>query len=382
MKKISILGSTGSIGTQALDIIKENGNYEIVGLTANKNIDLLEKQALEYKPEVVAVADKEKARILDKRLKTHGIRVLGGIEGLVSVATLSTADIILNSVVGMVGLVPTVEAIKAKKIIALANKETLVTGGEIITRLAKDNGVDILPVDSEHSAIFQCLQSGKVEEVSKIILTASGGPFRGKNKEELKNVTLRDALNHPNWSMGKKISVDSATLMNKGLEVIEAKWLFDMGSEKIDVVVHPQSIVHSMVEYVDGSVIAQLGIHDMRIPIQYALNYPKRQSNSLTKLNLAQIGKLTFEEPDVKTFSALSLAIQAMDEGGTMTTVLNGANEAAVNLFLQEKIGFMKITETVEKVMTLHKNIKNPTLEDILEVDKWSRKMVIEQLNL
>lgn len=381
MKKVSILGSTGSIGTQALDIIRENGNYEIVGLSANNNIDLLEKQALEHKPKVVAVVNKEKAKELRRRLLGKGINVIAGPEGLVAVATEPSADVILNSVVGMVGLIPTLEAIKSKKSIALANKETLVTGGEIVTELAKENNVSILPIDSEHSAIFQCLASGNKEEISKLILTASGGPFRGRSKDELKDVSLKEALKHPNWSMGRKISIDSATLMNKGLEVIEAKWLFNIDIQKIDVLVHPQSIVHSMVEFIDGSIIAQLGIHDMRIPIQYALNYPVREANSLEKLDLARIKELTFEKPDMDAFPSLKLAIEAMKQGGTMPTVLNGANESTVSLFLEEKIGFLDIPRMVENVMNIHKNILKPTLDDVLEVDKWARKMVLEQIN-
>lgn len=381
MKKVSILGSTGSIGTQALDIIRENGNYEIVGLSANNNIDLLEKQALEHKPKVVAVVNKEKAKELRRRLLGKGINVIAGPEGLVAVATEPSADVFLNSVVGMVGLIPTLEAIKSKKTIALANKETLVTGGEIVTALAKENNVSILPIDSEHSAIFQCLASGNKEEISKLILTASGGPFRGRSKDELKDVSLKEALKHPNWSMGRKISIDSATLMNKGLEVIEAKWLFDIDIKKIDVLVHPQSIVHSMVEFIDGSIIAQLGIHDMRIPIQYALNYPVREANSLEKLDLARIKELTFEKPDMDAFPSLKLAIEAMKQGGTMPTVLNGANESTVSLFLEEKIGFLDIPRMVENVMNIHKNILKPTLDDVLEVDKWARKMVLEQIN-
>lgn len=376
MKKISILGSTGSIGTQALDVINNCENYQVVALTANKNIDLLEKQVLKFNPKIVAVRDENSAKVLKERLSNKNVEVVSGIEGLIAAASIDSADMVLNSVVGMVGLIPTLEAIKAHKTIALANKETLVAGGEIVTKLAKENQVQIIPVDSEHSAIFQCLTSGKKEEISKLILTASGGPFRGRSSKDLESVTLEDALAHPNWTMGRKISVDSATLMNKGLEVIEAKWLFDVDIEKIDVLVHPQSIIHSMVEYIDGSVIGQLGIHDMRVPIQYALSYPNRESNSLNKLNLAQIGQLTFEKPDTKTFPSLSLAIQASEVGGTMPAVLNGANEMAVNMFLERKIMFKDIPELIEKVMNLHKIVYNPTLDDILESDSWSRIQV------
>lgn len=376
MKKISILGSTGSIGTQALDVIDKSENYEVVALTANFNIDLLEKQIQKFNPEIVAVGNVERARILRQRLSNKKVEILSGIDGLIAAATIDSADMVLNSVVGMVGLVPTLEAIKSHKTIALANKETLVAGGEIVTKLAKEKKVQMIPVDSEHSAIFQCLTSGKKEEISKLILTASGGPFRGKNSKDLENVSLEDALAHPNWSMGKKISVDSATLMNKGLEVIEAKWLFDVDIDKIDVLVHPQSIIHSMVEYIDGSVIGQLGIHDMRIPIQYALSYPKREVNSLHKLDLAQIGQLTFEKPDNNTFPSLNLAIQSSRIGGTMPAVLNGANEMAVNMFLQKRIMFKEIPEIIESVMNSHKIVYNPTLDDVLQSDKWSRKQV------
>lgn len=382
MKRISILGSTGSIGTQALDVINDCENYEVVALTANNNIDLLEKQIKKFNPKIVGVGNEEKARLLRERLDNNKVDIISGIEGLISAATINCADIVLNSVVGMVGLVPTLEAIKSKKTIALANKETLVAGGEIVTRLAKEKQVQIIPVDSEHSAIFQCLTSGKKEEIFKLILTASGGPFRGKNSKDLENVSLEDALAHPNWVMGKKISVDSATLMNKGLEVIEAKWLFDIDIEKIDVLVHPESIIHSMVEYIDGSVIGQLAIHDMRIPIQYALSYPKRKFNFLNRLDLAEIGKLTFEKPDNKTFPCLTLAIQSSTIGGTMPAVLNAANEMVVNMFLQKRIMFKDIPKLIENVMNSHNVLYDPTLEDILQSDMWSRKQVQKLVEL
>lgn len=382
MKKISILGSTGSIGTQALDVINDCENYEVVALTANNNIDLLEKQIKKFNPQIVGVGDEEKARLLRERLDNNKVDIISGIEGLISAATVNCADMVLNSVVGMVGLIPTLEAIKSNKTIALANKETLVAGGEIVTRLAKEKKVQIIPVDSEHSAIFQCLASGKKEEIFKLILTASGGPFRGKNSKDLENVSLEDALAHPNWDMGRKISVDSATLMNKGLEVIEAKWLFDIDIEKIDVLVHPESIIHSMVEYIDGSVIGQLAVHDMRIPIQYALSYPKREFNSLNRLDLAEIGKLTFEKPDNKTFPSLTLAIQSSTIGGTMPAVLNAANEMVVNMFLQKRIMFKDIPKLIENVMNSHNVLYNPTLEDILQSDMWSRKQVQKLVEL
>ncbi len=382
MKYISILGSTGSIGCQALDVIRNNTDeFKVVGISANKNIELLEKQALEFKPKVVSVYNENKAKILKQRLKPYNIKVETGINGLIDVATEKTADIILTSVVGMIGLKPTLEAIKSGKTIALANKETLVVGGKIVMDEAKKNNVKIIPVDSEHSAIFQSMKSGKHGEISKIILTASGGPFRGKTKKELKDVTYKDALRHPNWSMGKKISIDSSTLMNKGLEVIEAKWLFDISYEKIDVVVHPQSIIHSMVEFIDGSVVGQLGIADMRIPIQYALTYPKRKNNSLEKLDLIKVGSLSFESVDKDTFPCFNLALKALRQGGTMPTVLNAANEIAVILFLENKINFYDIPYYIEKVMSIHENIDNPKVEDIFESDKWAREKLLSKFS-
>lgn len=376
MKKIAILGSTGSIGTQTLDVVRNDNGYKVVALSANKNIDLLEKQAIEFRPEVVTVVDKSMANILKKRLKQYNIEVLSGIEGLNNIASESTADMVLTAVVGMVGLKPTLSAIKAKKTIALANKETLVTAGKIVMDEAEQNAVDIIPVDSEHSAIFQCLKGGSKEEIKRLILTASGGPFRGKDEKYLKKVNVKDALNHPNWSMGKKITIDSATLMNKGLEVIEARWLFDVKLDKIDVTVHPQSIVHSMVEYIDGSVIAQMGVSDMRIPIQYALTYPKRKKNSLDSLDFASIGNLNFERPDTKTFRCLSLAMEALKIGGTMPSVLNASNEVVVQWFLDGKIGFMEIPKFIEDIMEKHNNILDPTIEDILESDRWARELL------
>ncbi|SHH73528.1 1-deoxy-D-xylulose 5-phosphate reductoisomerase [Caloranaerobacter azorensis DSM 13643] len=379
MKNISILGSTGSIGTQTLEVINELDNFKIVGLSANKNIDLLEKQALKYKPKIVAVYDESRARILRERLNIYNIKVVSGMDGLIEVATEKEADIVLTSVVGMIGLLPTLEAIKSGKIIALANKETLVTAGEIVMRKAKENNVDIIPVDSEHSAIFQSLKSGKKEEVAKIILTASGGPFRGKKLKDLEKVSVSDALKHPNWSMGRKISIDSATLMNKGLEVIEAKWLFDVDIENIEVIIHPQSIIHSMVEFIDGSVIAQLGVPDMKVPIQYALTYPKRKYSNIKKLRLTDIKELTFEEPDLNTFPCLKLAFEALKQGGTMPSVLNAANEVAVKLFLDKKIKFLDIPKLIEETMLKHKTIYNPNLDDIIESDKWARESIVSK---
>jgi len=375
LKKISILGSTGSIGKQTIDIVCKQNDIQILGLTANTNIDLLEKQIELVKPQVVAVMDEQKASILKKRIRGK-VEVLSGMDGLIRVATLEKVDIVVTAVVGMIGIRPTVEAIKASKDIALANKETLVTAGQIIMDLIKEYKVNIFPVDSEHSAIFQSLKGENKKEVSKILLTASGGPFRGKNIEQLKDITKAQALNHPNWSMGPKITIDSATLMNKGLEVIEAKWLFDVAPDQIQVVVHPQSIIHSMVEYNDGSVIAQLGVPDMRIPIQYALNYPRRVENNIKKLDLFKVASLTFEEPDIKTFRCLELAYRALEEGGSILSVLNAANELAVKKFLEDKVRFLEIPEIIEYAMDKHCNIKNPSLTNIFEAEKETYEII------
>ncbi|NBI07894.1 1-deoxy-D-xylulose-5-phosphate reductoisomerase [Senegalia massiliensis] len=383
MKNIGILGSTGSIGTQALDIIRENKSlFNITALSGNNNIDLLEKQALEFKPEIIAVFNKYNADVLKTKLKPYNIKVYSGLEGLIKLSEYENIDILITSVVGMIGLKPTLAAIESGKTIALANKETLVTAGNIVMEKIKKNKGSLLPVDSEHSAIFQSLTSKKKNEINKIILTASGGPFRGKNKEDLININYKDALKHPNWDMGRKISIDSSTLMNKGLEVIEAKWLFDVDVEDIEVVVHSQSIIHSMVEYIDGSVIAQLGVSDMRIPIQYALTYPDRINNNLEKLNLTDVYKLTFESPDLETFPSLSLAYRALRENGTMPSVLNASNEVLVDLFLKEKIKFYDIPNTIENILDIHKNIKNPTIDDVLYSDDWARRKVKELLKL
>ncbi len=374
MKKITILGSTGSIGTQTLDVV-DNINAKVVGLTANNNIDLLEQQVLKYKPEFVAVMDKEKAKELRQRLSKK-VDVLEGMEGIIEVAKNKDADIMLNSLVGDVGLRPTVEAIKNGLDIALANKETLVTGGQYITDLVAKYKVALLPVDSEHSAIFQCLQGSNEKELRKILLTASGGPFRTKTREELENVTLEQALKHPNWSMGRKISIDSATLANKGLEVIEAKWLFNVEPKQIEVLVHPQSIVHSMVEFCDCSIIAQLGEPDMRLPIQYALTYPNRAHSTFENTNF--IGKsLTFEEPNLENFKALKYAYDSLEAGGLMSAVFNSANEVAVEYFLNKKIKFMDISNIIYNTLDAYsnKNILNYTLEDIFEADKIAREL-------
>ena len=382
MKKITILGSTGSIGTQTLDVIRKNKDkFEVVAISANSSVDLLLEQILEFNPKYVAVYNEESANKLKNMIPNNiDIEVLSSMEGLVKICELKEVDVVLTAVVGMIGLVPTMAAIKARKTIALANKETLVTAGEIVMEEAKKNNVEILPVDSEHSAIFQCLNGERKKDVEKIILTASGGPFRGKKKEELINVTKNQALKHPNWDMGRKISIDSSTLMNKGLEVIEAKWLFDVDVEDIDIVVHPQSIIHSMVSFKDSSVMAQLGCPDMRLPIEYALTYPGRSETDFERLDLAKIATLTFEKPDMETFPCLKLAFKVLRLGGTYPTVLNAANEVLVNEFLEDKIGFYDIPYYIERSLEQHNNRSNPTLEDILEADKETRQFLTNLL--
>lgn len=373
--KISVLGSTGSIGTQTLEIAREYKGISIEAMSAHSNIDLLEKQAREFKPKLVCVTSEEKARDLKIKLADTDIRVVSGKDGLNEAATIDSAKTVVTAVVGISGLEPTIEAIKAKKNIALANKETLVTGGHIVTRLAKDNGIKILPVDSEHSAIFQSLQGcNDKREIKNILLTASGGPFFGKTREELKNITPSDALKHPNWNMGAKVTIDSSTLVNKGLEVIEAKWLF--GTENIKVLVHRQSVVHSMVEFVDNGVIAQLGAPDMRLPIQYALTYPNRLPMKNNELDLIKYSSLTFEEPDMDTFYALRLAFEALKDGGIKPTVFNSADEAAVELFMKGKLSYLGISEAIEKAMREIKNIDNPDIDTIFEADRLAREIV------
>ena len=374
MKSLIILGSTGSIGTQALEVCRRDG-YKVTALAAGSNIELLEKQAREFKPLTVAVFSEEKAKELKIKLADTDIKILSGVEGVCEAAQ-GSGDIVLNSIVGIAGLRPTLAAIEAGKTIALANKETLVTGGEIVNKRAREKGVKILPVDSEHSAIFQSLQGAPAGSLKRILLTASGGPFFGKTKAELENVTVKEALNHPNWSMGAKITIDSATLMNKGLEVIEAVHLFGLPADCIDVVVHRQSIIHSGVELSDGALIAQLGTPDMRLPIQYALTYPERSNYAFEKLSLTDIGTLTFCKPDLETFRCLPLCIEAINRGGLVPTAVNGANEEAVRLFLEGKIKFLQIAELVEKALNNVKNKKEFTLEDILETDKTARECV------
>ena len=379
MKRITILGSTGSIGTQTLDVVRKNRDkFEVVAISANSSVDLLLEQILEFSPKYVTVYNEESAKKLKDMIPDNiNIEVLTSMEGLVKICELDEVDVVLTAVVGMIGLVPTMAA---KKTIALANKETLVTAGELVMSEAKKNNVKILPVDSEHSAIFQCLNGERHKDIEKIILTASGGPFRGKKREELINVTKNEALKHPNWDMGRKISIDSSTLMNKGLEVIEAKWLFDVDVEDIDVVVHPQSIIHSMVSFKDSSVISQMGCPDMRLPIVYALTYPERIETDYERLDLAKVATLTFEKPDMDTFPCLGLAYKALKLGGTYAAALNSANEFLVNEFLNDKIGFYDIPYYIEKTLDCHKNRVNPTLEDILEVDKETRAFLANLL--
>ncbi|MGB4438767.1 MAG: 1-deoxy-D-xylulose-5-phosphate reductoisomerase [Sedimentibacter sp.] len=378
MKYISILGSTGSIGTQALDVVREHSDeLKICAITGNNNIELLKQQILEFSPEICCVMNEKKASLLKNMLPSHiKTEILSGMDGLIAAAEYDKSEIIVTAVSGMIGLKPTVAAIKKHKTIALANKETLVTGGRYIMDLAKMHNARILPVDSEHSAIFQSLMANSDKSINKIILTASGGPFRGKNTEYLKNVKIEDALKHPSWSMGKKITIDSATLMNKGLEVIEAKFLFDVEPEQIEVVVHPQSIIHSGVEFCDHSTIAQLGLPDMRVPIQFALLYPRRVKNSYKSLSLTEIGKLTFEKPDLNVFKCLGLAFEALKAGGTMPAVLNASNEACVDLFLNKKISFLDIGNINEQIMLKHKTVEIDSVETILTAEEWTKRTI------
>ncbi len=381
MKNISILGSTGSIGTQSLDVCRMHG-YSVKCLTANANVDLMERQVREFKPDIVCMMSEAAADDLKIKISDTGTKVVSGMNGLIECAAYSGADTVLNSVVGMIGLQPTLEAIKAKKTIALANKETLVAGGHLVTNLAKEYGVSILPVDSEHSAIFQAMQgSPSKSAIKKIILTASGGPFFGKKLEELENVTAADALKHPNWDMGAKITIDSATMMNKGLEFIEAKWLFDMPNDDIEIVVHRESVVHSAIVYQDNSMIAQLGVPDMRIPIQYALTYPERQPSPVAPLSLADYGKLTFFEPDYDTFKCINVCKNAIEMGGLHPAAANGANEESVKFFLEGKIKFTDIAYLNEEAMLKAPEKENFTLEDVLETDTAAREYVKQTIN-
>ncbi len=376
MKKIAILGSTGSIGTQTLEVARNNGDLEITALAAGSNIDLLERQIREFRPPLAAVWTEEKAKELRIRTADLDVKIVSGMEGLLEVAAQPESEILVTAIVGMIGIRPTIAAMKAGKDIALANKETLVTAGHIIMPLAKEKGVRILPVDSEHSAIFQCLNGENRVQLKKILLTASGGPFRGKKKEELKNVQVEDALKHPNWHMGRKITIDSATLVNKGLEMMEARWLFGVEPDNIQIVVQPKSIIHSMVEFVDGAVIAQLGTPDMKLPIQYALYYPERRYLPGDRLDFWTLGQITFEKPDMENFPGLRLAFDAAAAGGSLPTVYNAANERAVALFLEKKIGFLEIPEIIQSCMEAHRVIPDPTVEQILETEEETYEMI------
>jgi 1-deoxy-D-xylulose-5-phosphate reductoisomerase len=376
MKKIGILGSTGSIGTQTLQIVRDNKDIQVLALAAGSNVDLLEKQIREFQPEIACLWQEDKAEELRQRVKDLPVKVVSGMDGMLEIAVRPGIEILVTAVVGMIGIRPTIAAIEAGKDIALANKETLVTAGHLIMPLAKEKGVQILPVDSEHSAIFQCLHGEKHRQVEKILVTASGGPFRGRTREQLKNVQVEDALKHPNWSMGRKITIDSATLVNKGLEVMEARWLFDVDFDHIEVVVQPQSIIHSMVQFQDGAVMAQLGTPDMRLPIQYALYYPDRFYLNDERLDFAKIGSISFEAPDMEVFRGLALAYEAGRKGGSMPTAFNAANEKAVAMFLDRKIDFLSIWDMIEYCMKEHQYIENPNLDEILKTEQEVYDMI------
>ena len=369
MKKIAILGSTGSIGTQTLEIVRNNKDLQVLALAAGSNFLKMEEQVREFRPKLAVMWSGQAAKELRERIKDTDTKAMEGMDGLLEIAVMEEMEVLVAAIVGMIGIRPTIAAIKAGKTIALANKETLVTAGHIIMPLAEREKVSLLPVDSEHSAIFQSMQGQPVERVSKILLTASGGPFRGKKRKELSDITVEDALKHPNWAMGKKITVDSSTLVNKGLEVIEAKWLFGVEPEKIQVVVHPQSIIHSMVEYVDGGIMAQLGMPDMKLPIQYALFYPDRRPMEGKRVDFYTLSSLTFEKPDTETFKGLAMAYDAIRLGGSMPTVYNAANERAVSLFLDGKLQFLEIYDLIQGAMEQHKTVLNPSVEEILEAE-------------
>lgn len=369
MKKIGILGSTGSIGTQTLDIVRKEKDLEVVSLAAGSNVQLLEAQIREFRPKIAALWEEKAAADLRMRVKDLPVRIVGGMDGLLEVSTAEGMEVLVTGIVGMIGVRPTIAAIEAGKDIALANKETLVTAGHIIMPLSKSKGVRILPVDSEHSAIFQSLHGENRERMEKILLTASGGPFRGKTREELADMTVEDALKHPNWSMGKKVTIDSASLCNKGLEVMEAKWLFDARLSQIEVVVHPQSILHSAVQFADGGIMGQMGVPDMKLPIQYALFYPDRRPMDMGRVDLCKLGSLTFEKPDTETFRGLALAYRAAERGGSLPTVFNAANEKAVAMFLEKRIKFLQIPEIIEAAMDAHQVTDHPTVEEILAAE-------------
>lgn len=376
MKKIAILGSTGSIGTQTLEIVRTNGDICVTALSAGKNIDLLERQIREFHPRLASVWSEELAKELKTRVSDLDVEIRSGMDGLLAVAAQKDSEILVTAIVGMIGILPTIEAIKAGKDIALANKETLVTAGHIIMPLAREKHVSILPVDSEHSAIFQSLQGGQRKALHKILLTASGGPFRGKKRNELEHIQVEDALKHPNWEMGRKITIDSSTMVNKGLEVIEAKWLFGVTVDQIQVVVQPQSIIHSMVEYEDGAVIAQLGTPDMKLPIQYALYYPERRYLPGDRLDFSTLSQITFEKPDMDTFYGLKLAMEAGRQGGSLPTVFNAANEKAVALFLERRIRYLQIPEIIQECMENHRNIPDPNVEEILKTEQETYEFI------
>ena len=381
MRKISIIGSTGSIGTQTLDVIRNNPDFSVAALSCGKNINLLEEQIREFKPRLAAVESEEDAKELRSRLKDIDITIASGMEGLVAVAGCEECDTVVTAIVGMIGVRPTLAAIEAGKDIALANKETLVTAGHLVMKRAAEKGVKILPVDSEHSAIFQSLQGNEGNKIRRILLTASGGPFRGKTRDELRDVTVQQALNHPNWSMGPKITIDSATMVNKGLEIIEAHWLFDVSADMIEVVVQPESIIHSAVEYEDGAVMAQLGVPDMKLPIQYALTYPERRPMQGDKLDFTKMSGINISVPDRNTFKGLDFAYKASDIGGSMPTVLNAANEFAVARFLKGKCRFLDIYDIIEYAMDKHEGnvIAQPSLEDILDTEKWTDEILFSK---
>ena len=378
MKKIAVLGSTGSIGTQTLEVVRNNGDIRVTALAAGRNIEKLEEQVREFKPKLVCVWEEAKAKELALAVRDMDVRVVSGMDGLIEAATEAEAETVVTAIVGMIGIRPTIAAMEAGKDIALANKETLVTAGHIIMPLAKEKNVRILPVDSEHSAIFQCLNGENHRQIAKILLTASGGPFRGRTREEMREVQLEDALKHPNWAMGRKITIDSSTMVNKGLEVMEARWLFDVTMDQVQVVVQPKSVIHSMVEFLDGAVMAQLGTPDMKLPIQYALYYPERRDLPGERLDFWKIGQITFEKPDFENFKGISLAYEAGRIGGSMPTVFNAANEYAVSLFLDRKIGYLTITDMIEEAMRMHQVIANPTVEQILETEARTYEVLAE----
>lgn len=380
MKRLGILGSTGSIGTQTLEVVRENPELKVTALAAGTNVDKMEQQIREFHPEIAVMWEEKAANDLRARVADLDVKISCGMDGLMEIAAFSEVDVLLTAVVGMIGIRPTIEAIKNKKTIALANKETLVTAGHIIMPLAEKYQVPILPVDSEHSAIFQSLNGEPKSRVEKILLTASGGPFRGKRREQLENIQVEDALKHPNWAMGRKITIDSSTLVNKGLEVIEAKWLFDVTPEQIQVVVHPQSIIHSMVQYVDGGIMAQLGMPDMKLPIQYALFYPDRKPMGGKRVDFYELGQISFEKPDTETFPGLRLAYEALAAGGSMPTVYNAANEKAVSLFLDRKIGYLQIAELIEASMRQHRVIENPDVNQILQTEAETYEFIMAEV--